>query len=507
MRNLTGRGVSLPVKRAAIETLESRQLLTAAPVPFHGVPYTEGQRIEAEDFDLGGQGVGYSDTTKANTGNAGYRTTEGVDIVTGGENGKVVGFTTMGEWLQYTVTVPATGPYTVQVRVSNPTRSGRLHVSFDSGKYVSNVVVEPATGSWDVWQTVSTGRVTLPAGKHVMKLYFDGNSASHAAGNIDWLRLTQATGPAADGWTIGAYGPAKRFEGYARSINGKLYTFGGYKDVNGFAVNQSYSVYNPATNKWTNLGTAPIPETHAGVTVDAAHGWIYFLGGIRGGYDGPLSTDVWKYDTTTNKWSSLPALPEPLAAGEAALVNGKLHYFGGIRTTNRYTDYNLHYVLDLNQVAAGSATWTTAAPMLTAKDHFGSAVVNGKIYIFGGEIGHDLLHLQQYEVDVYDPATNVWTRLADMPIARSHIEASTFVTNEGKIVVAGGQVDNFLATNSVMEFNPVTNHWTSLAPLPTPMEGTVVQQIGSKLIMTGGYDGVSGIASNQTWIGNWVAGT
>jgi len=83
-------------RRAAIEALERRQLLTAAPVPFHGVPYTEGQKIEAEDFDLGGQGVGYNDTTKANTGNAGDRTTEGVDIVTGGENGKVVGFTTMG---------------------------------------------------------------------------------------------------------------------------------------------------------------------------------------------------------------------------------------------------------------------------------------------------------------------------------------------------------------------------------------------------------------------------
>ena len=45
-----------------IETLESRQLLSAAvasSTPFSGTPMVAGQLVEAENFDLGGPGVAY----------------------------------------------------------------------------------------------------------------------------------------------------------------------------------------------------------------------------------------------------------------------------------------------------------------------------------------------------------------------------------------------------------------------------------------------------------------
>jgi N-acetylneuraminic acid mutarotase len=488
-----------------VEPLEARRLLSAASVPFHGTPYVPGQRIEAEDYDLGGPTVAYKDTTAANLGNAGYRTSESVDIVTGGENGKVVGFTAAGEYLHYTINIPKAGAYTIQIRVANPGSGALLHISFDNAKLVLPSIAVPKTKTWDNWRTITTTRANLSAGIHVMRLYFDANSSAHAAGNVDWLKVTPAAGLPDSLWKVAAASPAKRFEGYSRAVNGKLYTFGGYTAVNVFGVNESVDVYDPATNQWTDLGKAPIAETHAGVAVDDAHGWIYFVGGLKGLYNGIATTDVWKYDTNSNSWSQLPSLPVAMAAGGAALVNNQLHYFGGIKADSRYIDYGDHYILNLNDLAGGTARWTTAASMPTPRDHFATETVGGKIYILGGEIGHDLLHEQQYEVDVYDPSTDAWTRLADMPIARSHTESSTFVTTDGKIVMGGGQVDDYQSAASVFEFDPVANTWTALAPLPMALQGTDFVKIGNRLILSMGYDGLSGVASNRTWVGVWSA--
>ena len=62
----------IPIK---FEHLEDRRLLSA----YLGAAFTINQKIEAEFFDLGGEGVGYHDTTAANLGGA-LRPTEAVDI-------------------------------------------------------------------------------------------------------------------------------------------------------------------------------------------------------------------------------------------------------------------------------------------------------------------------------------------------------------------------------------------------------------------------------------------
>src|SRR5438093_13559097 len=90
----------IPIK---FEHLEDRRLLSA----YLGTAFTINQKIEAEYFDLGGEGVGYHDTTTANLGGV-LRAGEGVDLAatldTGG--GFCVNNTAPGEWLDYTVNVP-----------------------------------------------------------------------------------------------------------------------------------------------------------------------------------------------------------------------------------------------------------------------------------------------------------------------------------------------------------------------------------------------------------------
>ncbi len=90
--------------------------------------------------------------------------------------------------------------------------------------------------------------------------------------------------------------------------------------------------------------------------------------------------------------------------------------------------------------------WITKTPMSTARLDLTSSVVNGKIYVIGGQN-------QQGEaintVEEYDPVTNKWTTKTSMPAARSGLTSST-VSN--KIYVIGGARDGVL--NTVEEYNP-----------------------------------------------------
>jgi N-acetylneuraminic acid mutarotase len=128
---------------------------------------------------------------------------------------------------------------------------------------------------------------------------------------------------------------------------------------------------------------------------------------------------------------------------------------------------------------------------------FSTVVLNGKIYAIGGEHGHDQLHQQMSDMHVYDPATDTWTQLASMPIAKSHMESGTFVYN-GRIVFAGGQTDNFNSTTNVVEYDPASDQWITLAPLPVQRQGAFVGVIRKKVVMTLGRVSTSSPLSQRT---------
>lgn len=466
--------------------------------PYLGHPVVAGHPIEAENFDNGGSGVGYYVPSASQLGI--YRNTE-VGVQPNGSNGFNVGHTTAGQWLAYTIHAPITGDYVFSATVACPNPGARFHISFD-GTNRTGALEVPRTSNWSDWNTVTSHSFNLSAGDHVMRLHIDSNANGlPASGNFDTLFVTPVRPNVRLSWTKRPDAPAARFEGVGRVVHGKLYTFGGYTCVDPVGATNSASIYDPATGRWTDLGAAPIPETHCGVTVDEAKGIIYFVGGRHGLYPGVATSEAWQYNVDINAWSQLPALPEALSAGSADLVNGDLHYMGGNIGTDRSTDYPLHYVL-----TPGATTWRKATPMPIARDHFATIVIGQKIYIFGGEIGHDSFHRQLTDTSVYDCATDSWTTLAAMPIAKSHAESSTFLLN-GRVIIAGGQVDNYLATASITEYDPAADSWAMLPSLPQPLEGVVVQPLGDSLFVTGGYIGRNGVASFASYSSNTFTGT
>jgi YD repeat-containing protein len=167
MRGLPGGAAAAPSFLRAASPL--RALLPGGS-PYTGTPLPIPGVIQAEDYDVGGEGVAYHDTTAANEGNS-YRT-DGVDI-SSTYVGPNVGWTQTGEWLEYTVNVAATSTYKIEVIAATPVSYGNVHVEFDGLNVTGNMPI-PNTGAWGAYGAASKSGVLLTAGTHVMRVGIDG---------------------------------------------------------------------------------------------------------------------------------------------------------------------------------------------------------------------------------------------------------------------------------------------------------------------------------------------
>ena len=143
--------------------------------PFNGSPAKIPGKIEAEEFDFGGEGNAYHDNDEQNR-NGGDRN-EGVDM-----NNTAIGYTETGEWIEYTVEVEKDGEYEVECRVA----SGNSNASFTL--YMDNTFIIPGddgtpggfikvpnTGNWETFETVTSKLNTLTKGVHVLKVEITGD--------------------------------------------------------------------------------------------------------------------------------------------------------------------------------------------------------------------------------------------------------------------------------------------------------------------------------------------
>jgi hypothetical protein len=135
--------------------------------------------IGAEQFDNGGQGLSWFDSTPGNAGGA-LRSTD-VDIFATG-NAYFVADTVSGEWLEYTVNVAKPGPYLARFDVAASVDAAAVSVKV--GNSSSGSVMVPNTGSPTAWTTV-TVTMQLEAGTQVMRLAIDAGGASVASVRFD----------------------------------------------------------------------------------------------------------------------------------------------------------------------------------------------------------------------------------------------------------------------------------------------------------------------------------
>ncbi|WP_235853569.1 fibronectin type III domain-containing protein [Halosimplex salinum] len=167
-------------------TVVAETIATDAQQSAYNGPHTLPGRVQAEDFDEGGEGISYHDTTPSNQGGASYRDTA-VDIGTSAESGYNVGYIDTGEWLEYTVQVESAGSRTATVNVAaGEGGGGSLRIDVDGETIATQDVWQ--TGGWSNWQEIRVGDVSLPEGEHVLRV-----TAESGAWNLDWLQFGEAS--------------------------------------------------------------------------------------------------------------------------------------------------------------------------------------------------------------------------------------------------------------------------------------------------------------------------
>jgi N-acetylneuraminic acid mutarotase len=85
----------------------------------------------------------------------------------------------------------------------------------------------------------------------------------------------------------------------------------------------------------------------------------------------------------------------------------------------------------------------------------------------------------------YDPATDRWKKLAPIPTPRDHLAAG--VVN-GKLYAVGGRVEGSYARNLAIneEYDSAANRWRERAPMPTARSGIGAAVLNGKIFVFGG---------------------
>jgi N-acetylneuraminic acid mutarotase len=300
-------------------------------------------------------------------------------------------------------------------------------------------------------------------------------------------------------WTRKADELSQRAECNNVLYRNKLYVFSGF--ANNPIIEKTNEVYDIAANKWSKIASFPTGTevTHQGVLLVDDEIWI--IGGRAVDAHGPASSKVLIYHITTNTWTNGPELidpangnPFPMGAGGYVLLGRTIHVFGGFGPTLCVDQATLHLTLDVDKyrAAVSTTTWENKlAPLPIPRNHISYVVLAGKIYAFGGQFLHDCGAVDQKYCHVYDPTTDKWTRLADLPVPRSHAEASTFAV-DGKIFLVAGQGKDNIPQNSVYQYTPQAANgpgsWTILSAykLPGSFLGLSSKIAGKSFIITNG---------------------
>lgn len=155
--------------------------------PFSGTPVSFPGTLLAENYDIGGANIAFSDATVGNEGGV-YRTDD-VDIETSNAGGFNVGWIDAGDWMEYTVNVASDKKYDFEFWVASNGTGGTFHAEIN-GSIVTGTVTASGTGGWQNFSSVIVKEISLAAGQQVLRF-----SSDTGGFNLDQIVVTESIIP------------------------------------------------------------------------------------------------------------------------------------------------------------------------------------------------------------------------------------------------------------------------------------------------------------------------
>lgn len=255
------------------------------------------------------------------------------------------------------------------------------------------------------------------------------------------VSVVEAYDPATDTWRRAADLPTALHHANAAVVDDRLFVLGFLTDRS-FSADGRVFVYDPDLDAWGEGRSLPPFTERGGSGVAVVDDRVYVVGGYRGG----AVTDVSRYDPATDAWEVLPSLPvaaDHLVAGAVLgvvyAVGGRSGGIGGHRPA----------VWAFHPDAGG---WIERASMPTSRAGAAATTAGGLVYVFGGEGNRDDESGVFAQAEAYDPDSDTWERLAPMPTPRHGMGAATI---DGIVYVpGGGDLEGFAAVDTHEAYLP-----------------------------------------------------
>lgn len=250
-----------------------------------------------------------------------------------------------------------------------------------------------------------------------------------------------------------------------------------------------------AVNVWCGEEKQALPTQRYYFSTDTVNGKIYAIGGYNPAVVGdaaaanpsvsPVFDVVEEYDPVTDTWTNKTPITcqgngQGRAAQASCVIDGKIYIFGG--------DEGYNWVPYVDEYDPATDTWTSKTPIPQDKGLgiglFTCSAVNGRAYIFGG-LGAE----NAAAVGEYNPAEDTW--ILKKPMQFGRYSADSDVVN-GKIYVMGGCPDRAAvscpnAQDSIEVYDPVQDEWSLVSSsLPTPRFGLSTCVLDEKIFAIGG---------------------
>jgi N-acetylneuraminic acid mutarotase len=260
-------------------------------------------------------------------------------------------------------------------------------------------------------------------------------------------------------------------------LDGKIYVIAGINESGTVATVQ---VYDIPTDTWE--WTTPLPVAVNHNMAAAANGKLYSFGGQTADGSSPFIDSTFEYDPSTQQWRERSPLPMARSAGATAVVDGKIYVVGG--RPPRGHDFAVYDPV--------TDTWTRLPDMPTQRNHLAAVAIDGKIYVAGGRFEPRSNSPMADALEIFDPVTNAWSQGQRMPTVRG---GANGVAANGCLHVFGGE-GNADAPNGMFPqhevYNPLTDSWTKMPDMPIPVHGVTGGGVLNGIIYLPGGAGARG---------------
>lgn len=354
----------------------------------------------------------------------------------------------------------------------------------------ANVVVtndEQAGGVRDAGSVNPISDMTTRRAAHSATLLPDGKVlvVGGFAGGENSLASAEVFDPATNTFASAGNMNASR-AGHTATLlpNGRVLIAGGY---NGSYL-ASAELYDPATRIFMSAGSM-VTARSGHVATLLNNGKVLLAGGTGVGWT--FLADAELYDPAANTFRATGSLLSARESHTATLLaNGKVLIVGG--HSGRRPTITIYSSAEIYDPATGRFTATGNMTRIRHK-HEAILLADGRVLIIGGADERDGRPAYT-SVEIYNPATGVFTPAGSMNSARYKLQGTAVLLNNGKVLIAGG-------ANRVEVFDPATNTFSYTAgDMETPrLFATATRLQNGQVLITGGYHDDNNVSSNA-WI-------